>query len=61
MWFTIENEKRNRRSFLVVQIIREDKEYATSAYRKQTISGVYTHFRGYLSSTYECGSVYTLP
>ena len=43
MSFTIESEKQNRMSFLDVQIIREDKTFTTSVYRKPTFSGVYTH------------------
>ena len=34
-------------SFLDVQIIREDKTFTTSVYRKPTFSGVYTHFESF--------------
>ena len=44
MPFKIENEKQNRKFFLDVQIIREDKSFTISVYRKPTFSGVYTHF-----------------
>ena len=47
-------------SCLDVQIIREDKTFATSVYCKPTFSGVYTHFDSFLQSTYEFGTVYTL-
>ena len=42
--FTIEREKQNRMSFLDIAIIREDKTFTTSVYRKPTFSGVDTHF-----------------
>ena len=58
--FTIEREKQNRMSFLDIAIIREDKTFITSAYRKPTFSGVYTHFDIFLPSTYKFGNVYTL-
>ena len=60
MSFTIEHEKQNRISFLDVQIIREDKTFTTSVYRKPTFSGIYTHFDSFLPSTYKFGTIYTL-
>ena len=60
MLFTIESEKQNRKSFLDVQTILEDKTFVTSFYRKPTFSGVYTHFDIFLQSTYKFGTVYTL-
>ena len=60
MSFTIEREKQNRMSFLDIAIIREDKTFTTSVYRKPTFSGVYTHFDSFLPSTYKFGTVYTL-
>ena len=45
-------------SFLDIAIIREDKTFTTSAYRKPTFSDVYTHFDSFLPSTYKFG--YTL-
>ena len=47
-------------SFLDIAIIREDKTFTTSVYRKPTFSGVYTHFDSFLPSTYKFGTVYTL-
>ena len=44
MSFTIESEKQNIMSFLHVQIIREDKTFTVSVYRKPTFSGVHTYF-----------------
>ena len=60
MSFTIESEKQNRMSFPDVQIIREDKTFTISVYRKPTPSGVYTHFDSFLPSIYKLGTVYTL-
>ena len=60
MSFTIESEKQNRMSFLDVQIIREDKTFTTSVYRKATFNGVYTHFDSFLPSTYKFGTIYKL-
>ena len=60
MSFTIEREKQNRMSFLDIAIIREDKTFTTSVYRKPTLSGVYANFDSFLPSTYKFGTVYTL-
>ena len=57
MSLTIEREKQNRMSFLDIEIIREDKTYITSVYRKPTFSGVYTHFGSFLPSTNKFGTV----
>ena len=59
MSFTIESEKQNRMSFLDVQIIREDKKFTISVYRKIIFIGVHTHSESLLS-TYKSGTVYTL-
>ena len=48
-------------SFLEVQIIRKDKKFVTSVYRKPFFNGVNTHFENFLPSTYKFGTVYTLP
>ena len=47
--------------FIDVQIIREDKTFTTSAYRRRTFSGVYTHCDSFLQSTYRFGTVYKFP
>ena len=60
MSFTIVSEKQSRMSFLDVQIIREDKRFSTSVYRKPIFSGVYTHLVSFLPSTYKFGTVFTL-
>ena len=43
MPFPTENEKRNKMSFLDVQIFRENKTFTTSVHIRP-ISRVYTHF-----------------
>ena len=60
MSFTIEREEQNRMSFLDVKIIREDKTFTTSVYRKPTFSGVCTHFDSFLPSNSKFGTVSTL-
>ena len=57
---TIENKKHNRISFLDVNIIREKDKFTTSAYRKQTFSGIYTHFDSSLPSSNKIGLLHTL-
>ena len=57
MSVSIENEKPKRISFLDVQIFGENKSFTASVYRKPTVSGVYTHFNSFLSSTYKFGNV----
>ena len=49
----METEKKNKWSFLNVEIIRE-------LYRKSTFSGIYSNFESFSSSVYEFGMVYTL-
>ena len=56
----IEPEKSNKMSSLDVEIIRDDKTFTTSVYRKPTFSGVYTHFDSFLPTTYKFSIVYTL-
>ena len=60
MTFIIENEKKNRMSFLDVQIICEDKTFTTSDCCKPTFTQVNTHFDSFLLSNYKFGTVYTL-
>ena len=47
-------------SFLDVQIIREDKTFTNSVYRKPTFSRVYTQFDSFFPSTYKFSTVYAL-
>ena len=46
--------------FLEAQIVREDKTFTNSAYRKPTFRGVCTHFDRFLPSSYKLGTVYML-
>ena len=48
MSFAIEREKQSRMSFPDIAIIREDKTFTSSVYRKPTFSGVYTQFDTFL-------------
>ena len=57
--FTIENENRNRVSFLDAEIIHADEISTTSVYHKPTFSGVYTYFDSFLPSTQNSDTVYT--
>ena len=59
MSFAIKSKKQNRMSFLDVQIIRDDKIFTSSVYRKPTFSGVYTHFESFLGSTCKFDTAYT--
>ena len=53
MSFTNENEKQNRMPFLNVKIVRLDKTFTISVYRKPIFSGVYIDFESFLPSTYK--------
>ena len=57
--FTIENEK-DKMSFLDVKVIREKSKFATSFYRKQTFSGIYTRFDSFLPSSSKFGLLHAL-
>ena len=43
MSFSMDTEKENNLSFLDVEIIREQRKFKTTIYRKPTISGVYSN------------------
>ena len=58
--FTIENGKKNRMSFLDVNIIREKDKFTTSVYRTPTFSWIYTHFDSFLPSTDKITLLHTL-
>ena len=60
MSFTTKTEQNNKISFLDVNVIREQGKFVTSAYRKPTFSGVYTHFDSFLPDTYKTGMIYSL-
>ena len=57
---TFENEHNNFVSFLNVKICRENNKLTTSVYRKPTFNGVFTNFKFFIPTVYNCGLVYTL-
>ena len=60
MSFSFEKEKNGTMSVLDVEISREIGKFVTTAYRKTTFSGVYTHFESFLLSTHKFDVLYTL-
>ena len=50
---TIETEQSNKKSFLDVNVIYQQGKYTTSAYRKPTFSGVFSHSDSFLSIIYK--------
>ena len=60
MSFTIETEQNNKISFLDINVFHEQGKFITSAYRKPTFTGVYTHFDSFIPDTYKIGMIYTL-
>ena len=60
MLFSMETEKENKLSFLVVEVIPEKDKFATTVYRKPTFSSVYSNFESFFNSIYKFGMVYTL-
>ena len=58
--FPYETEKNNIFSFLDIKIFRENGQFATSVFRKDTFSGVYTNFVSFMPIEYKFGLVYTL-
>ena len=60
MSLSMETERRNRFSFLDIEVIREQGKFSTTIYCKPTFSGVYSNFESFLPSVYELGMVYTL-
>ena len=60
MKFSFEVEKNGMLSFLDVEGSREGNKFATTVYRKPTVSGVYTHYDCFLPTTYKFGMIYTL-
>ena len=57
---SFETENDNSFSFLEVKICREKDEFITSVFRKDTFSGVYTDFSGFVAFEHKLGLVYTL-
>ena len=55
-----DKKKREKLSFLDVEVIREQGKFTTTIYRKPTFSGVYSNFESFLPLVYKFGMVYTL-
>ena len=60
MTFIVETEQNNKRAFFEVNIIHKQGKFILGVYRRTTVSGVYTHFDGFLSDTNKIGMIYTL-
>ena len=60
MSFSMETEKKNKLSFLDVEIIREQDKFTTTIDRKPTFSGAYSNFESFLASVYKFDRVYAL-
>ena len=58
--FTSEAENDNSFSFVDIKIIRQNRQFKTSVYRKPTFSGVFTHYESYLDQTYKKSLIDTL-
>ena len=60
MSFTSETEINNMLPFLDVKVIRDNKSFITSVYRKPTFSGVYTNYDSFIPEIYKSSLIYTL-
>ena len=60
MSFSTETERKNKLSFLDIEIIRKQSKFTTTVYRKPTFSGVYSNPESFLPSVYKFGMEYTL-
>ena len=60
MYFSFEQEKNGKLSFLDKEVSREKGKFVMTVYRKPTFSGVYIHFESFLPTIYKFGMVYTL-
>ena len=60
MTFIVETEQNNKRAFFEVNIIHKQGKFILGVYRRTTVSGVYTHFDGFLPDNYKIGMIYTL-
>ena len=58
--FSFETEKDEQMSFLDVNMFRENGNFVTNIYRKETFTGVYTNFSSFIRLEHEFGLVYTL-
>ena len=57
--FTFKTEDSNNVSFLDVKIIRQNKRFVTSIFRKAAFSGVFINYVSFISGTYKTGLVDT--
>ena len=60
MSFSMETERKNKFSFLDIEVIREQGKFSSTIYRKRTFSCVYSNFKSFLPSVYKSGMVYTM-
>ena len=60
MSFSMETERKNKFSFLDIEVIRAQGKFTATIYRKPTFSGVYSNSKSFLSSVYKFGIIYTL-
>ena len=60
MFFSFEQEKNGKWSFLDIEVSREKGKFVTTVYRNPTFSSVYTHFESFLPTIYKFDMVYTL-
>ena len=58
--FTFEEESNNVLPFLDVNVFRDADKFSSSVHRKDTFSGVYTHFESFLPDAYQRGLISTL-
>ena len=55
MFFSFEQEKNGKLSFLDIEVSREKKQFVTTVYRKPTFSSVYTYCESFLPTIYKFG------
>ena len=53
--FSFEQEKNEKFSYLDIEVFREKGKLVTTASRKPTFGGVYTHFKSFLTTVYKFG------
>ena len=58
--FTFEEEINNVLPFLDVNVFRDADRFSSTVHRKDTFSGVYSHFESFMPDTYQKGLISTL-
>ena len=58
--FTSENQQNNTFSFLDINTSRQNNQVKTSAYRKPTFSGVFTHYESYIDQSYKKSLIFII-